>query len=64
MKRQWKSIKILLVVNINNFEEERYWEIVKDGYPLHGIIKDIENAGLKIVKTYRIFEKPYHRFLY
>jgi len=57
-----KSIKILLRVNTNNFEEENYWEIVKDDYPLHRIIKDIESAGFKIVKTYRIFENPYHRF--
>ena len=48
--------------NMNNFEEEHYWEIGKVSYPLNKITKDIEGAGFKIIKTYRIFENPYHRF--
>lgn len=47
---------------IHKFDGEHYWEIGKAGYPLNRIIKDIQKAGFKIEKTYRIFENPYHRF--
>lgn len=47
---------------IHKFDGEHYWEIGKAGYPLNIIIKDIQKAGFKIEKTYRIFENPYHRF--
>lgn len=47
---------------MNKFNGEHYWEIGKAGYPLSKITKDIEKAGFKIIKTYRIFENPYHRF--
>jgi len=47
---------------IHKFDGEHYWEIGKDGYPLSKITKDIERAGFDIIKTYRIFENPYHRF--
>lgn len=47
---------------IHKFDGEHYWEIGKAGYPLNRIIKDIQKAGFKIEKTYRIFENPNHRF--
>ena len=47
---------------IHKFDGEHYWEIGKAGYPLSKITKDIERAGFDIIKTYRIFENPYHRF--
>lgn len=47
---------------IHKFDGEHYWEIGKAGYPLSKITKDIQRAGFKIEKTYRIFEYPYHRF--
>jgi hypothetical protein len=47
---------------MNNFNGEHYWEIGKAGYPLSKITKYIEKAVFKIIKTYRIFENPYHRF--
>jgi len=31
-------------------------------YPLSKIFNDIQIAGFKIEKTYRVFENPYHRF--
>jgi len=46
----------------HNFDGEHYWEIGKAGYSFKKIISDIERAGFKIKKTYRIFENPYHRF--
>jgi len=47
---------------IYKFIGEHYWEIGKAGYPLNRIIKDMESVGFKIIRTYRIFENPYHRF--
>ena len=47
---------------MNNFENKHYQEIGKAGYPLSKITKDIERTGFDIIKTYRIFENPYHRF--
>lgn len=47
---------------LHKFDGQHYWEIGKRGYPLNRITNDIKNVGFKIVKTYRIFENPYHRF--
>ena len=47
---------------IHKFDGEHYWEIGKAGYPLSKIIKEIQTAGFRVEKTYRIFENPYHRF--
>lgn len=44
------------------FNGEHYWEIGKRGYPLQKIIGEINIIGFNLVKTYRIFEFPYHRF--
>ncbi len=46
----------------HNFDGEHYWEIGKAGYSLSKIINEIQKAGFKIEKTYRVFENPYHRF--
>lgn len=51
-----------LNVPIHKFDGEHYWEIGKAGYPLSKITKDIQRAGFKIEKIYRIFENPFHRF--
>lgn len=47
---------------IHNFNGEHCWEIGKAGYPLRKIINDIQIAGFKIEKTYKVFEMPYHQF--
>lgn len=47
---------------IHKFDGQHYWEIGKTGYLLSKITKDIQIAGFKIEKTYRVFEHPYHRF--
>ncbi len=46
----------------HEFDGEHYWEIGKTYYPLKRIKLNIKQAGLKIVKTYRVFEFYYHRF--
>jgi len=47
---------------IHNFTGQHYWEIGKAGYPLRKIMHNILRTGFEIKKTYRVFEKPYHRF--
>jgi len=59
----------------HNFNQEHYldrgeygysiphcWEIGEVDYSLSKIINDIKSIGFKITKTYRVFEKPCHRF--
>ena len=45
----------------HRFDGEHYWEINKRGYPLNRVQRDIEKY-FKIIKTFRSFENPYHRF--
>jgi len=44
------------------FDGQHYWEIGKAGYPPERITKDMKRVGFTLIKTYRIFEVPYHRF--
>ncbi len=44
------------------FSGEHYWEIGKRGYPLACIKSAITQTGFTILRTYRVFENPYHRF--
>jgi len=44
------------------FSKQHYWEIGMKGFPLSRIKKDILKAGFEIEKTYRVFEKLFHRF--
>ena len=44
------------------FKEGHYWEIEKYGYPLKRVLEDIRKTGLKVLKTYKAYEIPYHRF--
>ncbi|MBW1707096.1 MAG: methyltransferase domain-containing protein, partial [Deltaproteobacteria bacterium] len=46
---------------VHVFDGEHYWEIGKTDYPLKKIKLDIKRAGLRIRKTYRVFESYYHR---
>lgn len=46
---------------VHEFEGEHYWEIGKADYPLSKITGAIKKAGFHILKTYRVFEFPYHR---
>jgi ubiquinone/menaquinone biosynthesis C-methylase UbiE len=41
---------------------QHHWEMGKKGYDLKRLKNDILRSGLKILKTYRVFEMPYHRF--
>jgi len=44
------------------FDGEHYWEIGVSGYCIKKIISQIERSHFLIVKNYRVFEFPYHRF--
>ena len=46
-----------------HFDGQHYWEIGRAGYPLAAVISTIRDTGFKIVRTYRVFENPYHRFI-
>jgi len=48
--------------SVHKFDGEHYWEIGKAEYPLSKIINEVQKAGFKVEKTYRVFENPYHRF--
>jgi len=42
---------------------EHYWEINITGYPLGRVVADMQQyAGCELVKAYRAFHNPYHRF--
>ncbi|XPS86535.1 uncharacterized protein Dvar_45530 [Desulfosarcina variabilis str. Montpellier] len=47
---------------IHRFDGEHYWEIDQKGYSLQKIINDFTTEGIKLKKTYRVNENPYHRF--
>jgi SAM-dependent methyltransferase len=47
---------------IHKLDTEHHWEIGKRGFALKRIELDILASGLRIVKSYRVFEMPYHRF--
>jgi ubiquinone/menaquinone biosynthesis C-methylase UbiE len=44
------------------FDGQHHWELNKAGYPLERIMADLKEAGLRHVRTFRVFEHPYHRF--
>lgn len=44
------------------YAKSHQWEIGIKYYPLKRIEADIKKAGLQLVKTYRVYENPYHRF--
>jgi SAM-dependent methyltransferase len=47
----------------HKFDGEHYWEVGKAGYPMRRIMEDIERTGFRVIKSYRVFEMPYHHFL-
>jgi ubiquinone/menaquinone biosynthesis C-methylase UbiE len=44
------------------FNGEHYWNISNRGFPLKKIVNLIKLSGFHIVKQYRVFEMPWHRF--
>ncbi len=44
------------------FDGEHHWELNKRGHPLARVLGDL-TASMPLVRTYRVFENPSHRFL-
>ncbi len=44
------------------YAKSHEWEIGIKRYPLKRVIADIKKAGFQLIKTYRVYENPYHRF--
>lgn len=43
-------------------DSEHFWEINMRGHRLWDVQRDIEQAGFKAERTYRVWEIPFHRF--
>lgn len=47
----------------HSFDGEHYWEINKQGYELKHVVAAFQESGrLDLIRTFRPFENPYHRF--
>lgn len=48
---------------VHHFDGEHHWEINKRGYELKQVMSAMLKSGrLELVRTFRPFENPYHRF--
>jgi SAM-dependent methyltransferase len=57
------ALSLPRVVRRNHaYDGQHYWEIGRRGYGLRRVRTDLERAGLRIVRTYRGWSNPYHRF--
>ncbi len=45
----------------HEFDGQHYWEIGRNGYPLKTVRECLEESGLQVIKTYRVWENVYHR---
>lgn len=39
-----------------------FWEVGQAGYSLKKVVERLEQQGVECIRTYRVFENPYHRF--
>lgn len=46
----------------HQFDGQHHWEIGKSGLTLDRVLRDVCRPGFRLVKTYRVFEMPAHRF--
>lgn len=57
-----KVLSIPFLPPLKPYAKSHVWEIGIQQYPLGRIISNMEERGFELVKTYRVFENPYHRF--
>ena len=46
----------------HRFDGQHHWEIGKRGHSLSSVRRAIESAGLRIERSHRDYDDPYHRF--
>lgn len=46
----------------HEFDGEHYWEINKKGFSTKKIKSDFKTKDSELIKSYRVWEKPYHHF--
>jgi predicted SAM-dependent methyltransferase len=51
-----------LVKPKHTYDGQHYWELNKSGYPLSMFVDTVRQTGFSLIKTYRVFEYPSHRF--
>lgn len=59
---KWHVSRPFYKLKSHDFDGEHYWEINKAGYPLSRLLNDLGNFAI-LLKTFRVHENPYHRFL-
>jgi len=42
---------------------QHFWEVGSEGHPLERLTTAVDRAGLELMRTYRVPENPWHRFL-
>jgi len=42
---------------------QHFWEVGSEDHPLERLTAAVDRAGLELVRTYRVPENPWHRFL-
>jgi hypothetical protein len=42
--------------------DEHYWEIGRPGFSVREVVAQLQKQGVECLRTYRVFENPYHRF--
>jgi len=52
-----------LLPKLKPYAKSHAWEIGIKGYGRLKIVSDISNAGFHVVRSYRLYENPYHQFL-
>jgi len=59
---KWLVPRPLSLPKKHHFNGQHYWEIGKRGYHLSRVLKEF-SCGAELIKTYRVKEHTYHRFL-
>lgn len=42
---------------------QHFWEVGSEGHPLERLLDTVDRAGLELIRTFRVPENPWHRFV-